>query len=390
MARARVAPAALLFFLMLGCVAPAATTIPPTEDVLRPLRPTAENTPTKANTPAATARATPEATPTPKPPGCLGIGDIKDIQNEYAANPYRARGIYVGQKMCLSGKIAEFYTLHDRRRVISAHVRDDFGFAIAIGHPEIPHSFLTGYIIEDWYQRHDWWNYFMEASVGDEIKTECEIQGLSRSDDRPPGTPLITGCKWVRDDQPDGRLPPSYPAETKAVTWEFLLAPSNPEVDARAVLSLEVPSDWEWDALLEERSGEHDGIPYSRFLRGKDGFLPFVALHRSLPYGTIEWREDELKKQWLRGEIATFEISQDTVGGITVFYESITHIAGSPKEREYERADAKYFEVPDENYYYGLGGVVCNSAVDDAQQKAICDAVLDSFSAELFGSLEEE
>ena len=49
-----------------------------------------------------------QAAEEPTEPDCLTNADLEDIRKEHAANPFRAAETYVGEQICLTGRITKF------------------------------------------------------------------------------------------------------------------------------------------------------------------------------------------------------------------------------------------------------------------------------------------
>ena len=142
-----------------------------------------------------TPGTTPEpAVQTANNPGCIEAG-ISDILSEFAANPFRARDMYVGEIVCLHGEI----TIHIRENnYIGARVKitaDTGAFSIRLVKAE------------EWalktpradYEREweEWEGWVMSSSVGDRVDFRCKITGLrdaKRGYSYPPGAPGLRDC----------------------------------------------------------------------------------------------------------------------------------------------------------------------------------------------------
>ena len=118
---------------------------------------------------------------------CEGQDFLNRVRADYAANRVRAGREYIGQRVCLKGKISDFSGSRG-----SVSVKVDVGEGVWF------------YLINKWDKgpdrttEHEWamagmWKeWALSASVGDPVETECEIEAL-----KIPGIPALTDCHRV-------------------------------------------------------------------------------------------------------------------------------------------------------------------------------------------------
>lgn len=172
---------------------------------------------------AACATASPSNSPDEpdgqSPAGFRGEEFVREAQAEYAANKFRAQEKHIGKRVRLEGEISAFHM------VMGMGVTVDIGSGAAFGlyqpspHFEFDWSIPEGlnYIEADAksaelrreYERleqekHEeqlaWEAWFLAGSVGDTIRAECTVKGLTSEGDssgRVPGTPTFEKCELL-------------------------------------------------------------------------------------------------------------------------------------------------------------------------------------------------
>ena len=122
---------------------------------------------------------------------CGGAEAIEAVRAEYAANHLRARETYVGQRLCVEGRITAF----GQRYQVYAKVGGADGTSFLLGYARPERSERTN-------SREAWEAWVMASSVGDAVSADCEIADLAPTENRPreaPGTPVLEGCQKVVD-----------------------------------------------------------------------------------------------------------------------------------------------------------------------------------------------
>ena len=144
------------------------------------LSPGAEESAPKSNPPASALTPEPPALGTPSPAretsqqDCLDNDSVGEIRAEYEANPFRAEETFVGERICLKGKIESFHEERSQRGV-SLGIEDNWRIRVD--------KLLPGYgeteelldYEREWEQWADW---LMSSSVGDTVEFECMIDSL--------------------------------------------------------------------------------------------------------------------------------------------------------------------------------------------------------------------
>lgn len=99
-----------------------------------------------------------------QPSSCGGAGLLKKLDAEYAANPYRARAEYEGEKMCVQGTVSKFLEMYGG----PGHWYPAVLVDVSSG---------EGFIIWDYSFKGDyaaWDEWMMAVSVGDKVEADCQ------------------------------------------------------------------------------------------------------------------------------------------------------------------------------------------------------------------------
>ncbi len=156
------------------------------------------------------------------PAGFRGEDFIREVRAEYAANKFRARETYVGKRVRLKGEISGFHMVSGMAVSVDVGSGAYFGLYPPNPHFEFDWSIPEGlhYLEADAksaelqreYERleqekHEeqlaWEAWFLAGSVGDAIRAECRVSGLTSerdSSDREPGTPTFEKCELLEDE----------------------------------------------------------------------------------------------------------------------------------------------------------------------------------------------
>ena len=148
------------------------------------------------STPAASAREEAEARVQEQSLDCAGADVIKEIRDEYAANPLRARETYIGKRVCLRGKISSF---HENERYGEVNVAVTDGVSFPLRHTNRDTVRGSGEELNSW---NAWRVWVLASSAGDTVEAECEIVDLApakNEDRKAPGIPILDVCQRVVD-----------------------------------------------------------------------------------------------------------------------------------------------------------------------------------------------
>ena len=109
----------------------------------------------------------------------------------------RAKETYIGQRICLKGKISG---IHEGEKYAGVSVAVEGGVEIGLGHVNRESVWVgPGEELNSW---NVWRAWMLAISVGDTVEAECEIMALAPTKQQPkmaPGTPILEDCKRVVD-----------------------------------------------------------------------------------------------------------------------------------------------------------------------------------------------
>ena len=132
---------------------------------------------------------------------CLGNQTIRELHDEYAANPLRARQTYVGKWICVEGRITEFDQLPERFLRVRLATEDNVEFALVEFDPGWDRSKLRNtrksYGEDERETWENWKEWVMSANVGDVVEAECKITFIDpteRSHSTPSEAPVLEEC----------------------------------------------------------------------------------------------------------------------------------------------------------------------------------------------------
>ena len=126
-------------------------------------------------------------------PACLGADGVREIRAEYAANSVRAIETYVGEQVCVRGKISGFRGWRNsstRERFVHINVAVGDGSEFALVRGDIRNG-------SDWQEWRDW---ALTRNVGDTVEAECRVKKFALVKGSPRGTtpvPVFTNCQRV-------------------------------------------------------------------------------------------------------------------------------------------------------------------------------------------------
>lgn len=118
---------------------------------------------------------------------CAGQDFLKKVRADYAANPVRAGWEYVGQRVCLKGKVSGF-SGSERSISVKVDIGEGVWFYLRNRWDKGPGRTTD----HEWAVAGMWKEWALSASVGDRIEVECEVEAL-----KVPGTPALTDCQRV-------------------------------------------------------------------------------------------------------------------------------------------------------------------------------------------------
>ena len=148
---------------------------------------------------------------------CHGFDLIEKIRAEYAANSLRARETYVGEKVCIRGKIESFYETkaHNRLSQSGVVVTVGAGAVFSLRHVDWERWSRANWTgDETLYTREIWKEWVLSKSVGDAVAAKCGIHALTDKKSAYPGTPLFTSCLRVDADGALWAVPTPTPIPT--------------------------------------------------------------------------------------------------------------------------------------------------------------------------------
>ena len=300
---------------------------------------------------------------------CLTNADLDDIRNEHLANPYRAADRYVGEQICLTGRITRFHKGSQGDMTIDAAASDQ-GNALDwnVRVPDFGGYVASGMSLVRMREQTDWETLFMEASVGDEIRAECQITSIA---DGPEfqGRPVLEGCLWISGTEPViSRPPASAQSGTKALTWELGVWVIGPRT-YRLAVSLSVPSGWEW---YDPYDRPEEWEPSERFLKPPGSDLPLVIVERNSAVYDVDELENRLYHDGF--EVVGFEGTKTETGNDYAILATYTLSGDNHSEWvAYVHLDKRIRG----NANYG-SAVRCHAEAGDSRGRAECMAVIES------------
>ena len=155
------------------------------DDVVAPDRPSTSGTAARVSSPG---QSHDSLAPT-KAADCIDASSIREMRAEYAANRLRTEKTYMGQLVCVEGKISKF-----RKGRISDFVEATVGEA----------SYVIRFYDQDQRLRdkiaaggmagagRSWQEWVLASNVGDTVEAECRIGGFTNANG--PVVPLFESC----------------------------------------------------------------------------------------------------------------------------------------------------------------------------------------------------
>ena len=307
--------------------------------------------------------------------------DLGDIYDEHAANPFRAGDRYVGEQICLTGEIGLFHINDYGFRIIVAFTGNDpqSDLRFTISEPERSEALDSGMSMEKLRRWNDWQSLFMEASVGDEIKAECQITGIGDGVERRDGSrvfrkgvPVLGRCEWVESEK--AAKSRSASTSTKALTWEFVGAWMDSQ-QFRVGVYLDVPSDWDWHDPYydpEKEDDEYREEPWEKYVQFPDESLPLVVMMRGVWVWDMRDVEGYLHHDGL--EAADIEVSEVTVGDADATF--VTYTLSTDGHSEWVTS-VFLMKGTGKDQISGVW-VRCHADAEDSRGRAECQAVIES------------
>ena len=341
--------------------------------------------------PEATKQAEPEqqAQASQASPDCYDNSDLdkarKRYIKEYDANPFRAAKIsqeHHGITACFTAQIAKFRTDREGRWMIQAYIDGGPLFGLRwTTNPRNVYYVDSGIELDRFNRRKNWEDMFINSSVGDKIKVECKIAGISSGEKEgtQKGAPILRDCEWVNDSGTAyGARSASPSAGMETLAWEYDVWSEGDGSPGTAVVSFDVPTGWEWFDPSEVQ--DNQGEAWIKYAKPKDSNLPLVIVEKDSYVDSLDLAEDSVNMGYRDFDVTSLRTAEGAAGDdpaifaiYTLHFDGLNEWVASVYPRRHVGEDGDYHAAR----------VRCHTSSEDTMGQAECKAVIDSVRLEV-------